>query len=105
VRRDVAIGSDGCGKLSCGSMTTRAELHAYLARPWDRLRASKDRHVAELVEREGADAAFAIAAGLATRAVEAGAKPTDDDRADDLATAVRIRRLLDRACRRYQRTP
>lgn len=57
-------------------MATRAELRAYLDRPWERLRELKDRHVSDLVQREGVDAAFAIAAGLAARAAEAGARRT-----------------------------
>jgi hypothetical protein len=89
-------------RLSSGEMTTRNELRAYLDRPWARLRALKDRHNAQTVEREGADRAFAIAIGLSVRAAEAGALPTDAERADDLAVAVRIRSLLDRAGRRHR---
>ena len=84
-------------------MPTRAQLRAFLDRPWDRLRALKDRHNAETIAREGADAAFAIAAGLRERAEEAGARQSDQDRADDLACAIRIRSLLDRAGRRHNR--
>lgn len=86
-------------------MTTRDELRAYLERPWARLRALKDRHNARTIERGGADAAFAIAAGLVARAAEAGATRTDAERADDLATAIRLRSLLDRAGRRHRRAP
>lgn len=84
-------------------MATREQLRAFLDRPWERLRELKDRHNANLVALDGADAAFAMEAALAARAAAAGATCTDDDRADDLATAVRLRRLLDRAGRRYVR--
>jgi hypothetical protein len=83
------------------SMATRQQLRAFLDRPWDRLRELKDRHVAEVVARDGADAAFRIAAALRDRAKEAGARQSEQERADDLAAAIRIRRLLDRAGRRY----
>lgn len=84
-------------------MTTAAELRAFLDRPWDRLRALKDRHTAALVEREGTGAAFRIAASLQEHAAAMGAVPTPAQRADDLATAVRIRKLLDRANQRLRR--
>jgi hypothetical protein len=86
-------------------VTTRQQLRAFLDRPWARLRELKDQHVSELVAREGADAAFRLAEGLRARAEEAGARQTVEDRADDLATAIRIRRLLDRAGRRHHRAP
>jgi hypothetical protein len=85
-------------------MPTREQLRAFLDRPWGRLRALKDRHVAGVVAEGGADAAFRLAAALAERAEEAGACQNEEDRAEDLAAAVRLRRLLDRAGRRRPRS-
>lgn len=83
-------------------MTTPAELRAFLARPWDRLRVLKDRHNAETVEREGVEAAFRLAELLRAHARAMGALPSPAERADDLAAAVRLKQLLERASRRLQ---
>lgn len=78
-------------------MATPEQLRAFLARPWARLRALKDRHVASEIERDGTDAAFEMAEGLRAHAEAMSSFPSDADRAEDLATAVHLRRLLDRA--------
>lgn len=84
-------------------MATPEQLRAFLARPWARLRELKDRHVAEAIAEEGADLAFELAERLRAHAEAMDARPSEIDRAADLATAVRLRRLLDRAGRRSRR--
>jgi hypothetical protein len=81
-------------------MATRDQLLAFLQRPWHRLRVLKDRHHARVIAKRGADAAFHIAGLLRAHARAMGAAPPDAERRDDLATAVRLRKLLDRAGRR-----
>jgi len=83
-------------------MATREQLRAFLDRPWERLRELKDLHNAKVVA-DDAEAALAMGEALAQRAEEAGARFTEEDRAADLATAIRLRRLLDRAGRHYVR--
>jgi len=82
---------------------TRAQLETFLARPWARLRALKDRHHAVVVAAEGADAAFRVAAQLRAHAQAMGADDTPAARREDLAAAVRLRKLLDRVSRRTRR--
>ena len=84
-------------------VTTAAELRAFLARPWGRLRAAKDRHTAAMVAREGAAAAFEVADSLSAHAEAMGAVADEGERAADLAAAVSLRRKLDRASRRRRR--
>lgn len=90
--------------LSLPPVTTPEQLRAFLARPWDRLRELKDRHNMETVQREGVEAAFRMAEALREHAELMGAVPTAEDRAEDLAAAVRLKQLLDRAGRRLQGT-
>jgi hypothetical protein len=79
---------------------TREQLEAFLGRPWDRLRALKDRHHAAAIAAGGADEAFRVAGLLRAHADAMGAIETDAARRDDLRAAVRLRKLLDRVSRR-----
>jgi hypothetical protein len=78
-------------------MTRASDLRQFLSRPWERLRESKDRHVAGVIARGGADAAFRIVDQLREHARSCSAIVSDEDRQADLETAVRLRRLIDRA--------
>ena len=84
-------------------MATRAEIRAFLDRPWERVREAKDRYLAALIAREGTDTAFRLAAMLRDHAAAMGARTSDDERAADLAAAIDLRRKLDRASRRRRR--
>jgi hypothetical protein len=84
-------------------VATREQLRTFLDRPWSRLRVLKDRHMAGVIARDGADWAFQVAALLREHARAMGATPSAADRRADLATAVNLRRKLDRARRRPQR--
>ena len=86
-----------------GLVATREQLRAFRDRPWARLRELKDRHTATMIDREGADAAFRLAAILSEHARTMGAVPGAAARSADLAAAVELRRKLDRASRRYPR--
>lgn len=79
---------------------TAPQLQAFLARPWARLRALKDRHHSERIAASGADEAFRIAALLRAHATTMGAIESDTARRADLLAAVSLRKLLDRAGRR-----
>lgn len=72
---------------------TREQLEQFLARPWDRLRALKDRHHAS----SGPEESFRIAEMLREHARAMGAHQDEQARVDDLLAAVRLKRLLDRA--------
>ncbi|MCC7383400.1 MAG: hypothetical protein IT384_16300 [Deltaproteobacteria bacterium] len=82
---------------------TEQNLRAFLDRPWAQLRALKDQHTAGLLDRRGAGALIQMGEQLRARAREAGAWPSERDRAEDLASHVRLRRLLDRAGRAAKR--
>jgi hypothetical protein len=84
-------------------MATADELLAFLARPWSELRAAKDRYTAARLASESADAAFEMAEMLRAHADAMGARLTTRDRNADLAAAVRLKRLLDRASKRSAR--
>jgi hypothetical protein len=81
-------------------MPTPDELRTFLARPWDRLRVLKDQHNAATIEREGVEAALRLAEILREHAKAMGAELSPAERGDDLAAAVRLKRLIDRASRR-----
>ena len=83
---------------------SRQNLRAFLGRPWEQLRVSKDRHTTRLAERQGAASTLRMADQLRVHVARLGAVPTAAACAADLATAVRLRRLLDRAYRRSSRT-
>lgn len=86
------------------TVATAQQLQAFLARPWARLRALKDRHTAARIADGGADEAFRIAALLRAHAMTMGAVESDAARRADLRAAVRLRELLDRAGRRPRST-
>jgi len=83
--------------------TTRDQLLAFLGRPWEKLRAAKDRSTANVIARDGVARAFQLADLLRQHAIAMGAVPSPADRRADLDTAVEIRRKLDRAGRRSRR--
>jgi len=74
-------------------VTTRRELEAFLARPWELLRASKDQHNAT----RDAESLLESADDLRQWANEMGARKTEDARARDLEALVRLTKALDRA--------
>lgn len=85
-------------------MATAAQIRAFLDRPWARLRAEKDRHLAARIAEKGADEAFRLAASLIEHARAMGAVQTLEDERADLDSAIRLRKVLDRARGRSRRT-
>jgi hypothetical protein len=85
-------------------VATRAQIQAYLDRPWHRLRVEKDRYLAARIAEMGTDEAFRMAGELNAHARAMGARLSAADRQADLDAAVKLRRILDRAGRRSRRT-
>jgi hypothetical protein len=84
-------------------MATAAEGRAFLDRPWDRLRREKDRYIAKTISERGTAYALDVSDELRWHAALLGAARDEEDRDEDLANAVRLRRLLDRANRPKRR--
>ena len=74
---------------------TRENLARFLDRPWAELRASKDRSTAETARRRGT--AFILR--MAEELKELAPPPTAKERAADLASHIRVRKIFDRAYR------
>jgi hypothetical protein len=75
------------------SVVSREDVRAFLDRRWDLVRESKDRHNAQRPAAELIEAADE----LRMHAREVGARPSDADRARDLATLVSLKSKLERA--------
>jgi hypothetical protein len=76
-------------------MVTRENLRLFLDRPWDELRAAKDRSTAATARKRGT--AFALR--MAEELNEMAPPPTAEERAADLASHIRVRKIFDRAYR------
>jgi hypothetical protein len=107
---EIAAGGPGAifGIASCAStrgsfegMATRSEVEAFLARPWGRLRRNKDQWTGKLAE--GGDL-LGLADTLRAHGLALGLTETAQARRDDLENLVRLKRRLDLASQRLQRS-
>jgi hypothetical protein len=77
------------------SPITKANLQAFLSRPWDELAALKEQHWREAQEADLL-ATFHASEALSEHVRENGAGPDPKERAADFDAHLRLRALLDR---------
>lgn len=81
-------------------MSTRSELEAFLARPWRRLRRSKDVWTSKLASAGAVDDLLDLSDALRAHAATLGLTEDPRARRDDLDHLVRLKKRLDLASQR-----
>jgi hypothetical protein len=85
-------------------MTTRAQLEAFLARPWHRARLSKDRWTGKLASDGTVDHLLHLSDALRAHASTLGLSEEPSSRRADLGDLVRLKERLDLASQRLSGT-